>query len=141
MTRGTCLLPPLPPGEGRGEGVQSVVGWVRRLGTLIPAFSRGEKGKHSPVLMAVVSVALLGACAPLPPDHPPVPPSRAEQVPVPPRSNVTLIWRPGHYDWNGSGYTWIPGEWIDRAGRSSLWQDGYWRQVSGRSVWVPAHWL
>ena len=111
---------------------------THRLLPPIPASFRG-RGGHA--FTASLLLALLGARAPLPPDHPPVPPLRAEQVPVPPRSSVTLIWRPGHYEWTGSGYNWIPGEWIDRAGRNALWQDGYWRQAGGRSVWVPGGWL
>lgn len=118
-----------------------MIGTVQRCLTLVPTFSRREQGKRGLVFVMILLAAQLGGCAPLPPDHPPVPPLRAEQVPAPPRASVTLIWQPGHYDWNGSGYTWIAGQWIDRGGRSSLWQDGYWRQVSGRSVWVPAHWL
>lgn len=73
-------------------------------------------------------------------DHPPVPPALAEDVPAPPRSPITLIWRPGHYDWTGTGYVWVGGEWVDRAGHGSLWQDGYWRRSGPNPVWVPAHW-
>ena len=82
---------------------------------------------------------LLAACAG--PAHPPIPPPRAEQVPVPPRSDVVQIWQPGHYDWTGATYVWMPGEWVDRAGRGSLWQDGYWRQTPAGQVWTPGHWL
>ena len=118
-----------------------MIGRVWCQSALIPTFSRREKEKRGLSLAVMIFLAQLSGCAPLPPDHPPVPPLRAEQVPPPPRASVTLIWRPGHYDWNGFEYTWIAGQWIDRGGRNSLWQDGYWRQVSGRSVWVPARWL
>ena len=73
--------------------------------------------------------------------HPPVPPVLSEQVPAPPASNVTLIWRPGHYLWDGRAYAWAPGAWVDRAGHGTLWQDGFWQRTDGRSVWVPAHWM
>lgn len=118
-----------------------MIGRFQNCNALIPTFSRRQKERRGITVLMILLVAQLGSCAPLPADHPPVPPLRAEQVPAPPRASVTLIWQPGHYDWNGFEYTWIAGEWIDRAGRASLWQDGYWRQVNGRSVWVPAHWL
>lgn len=73
--------------------------------------------------------------------HPPVPPTLSENVPAPPRSAVTLIWQPGHFDWNGRQYTWKAGEWVERGGHGTLWQDGYWKRVGSTSVWVPAGWL
>ena len=73
--------------------------------------------------------------------HPPVPLPLPEQVTPPPQSSSVLIWRPGYYDWTGSTYIWIPGQWTSRAGHGTLWQDGYWRRENGESVWVPAHWI
>lgn len=90
---------------------------------------------------ALLSLILLCGCAGVQADLPAVPPTRAEQVPAPPRSPVTLIWQPGHYDWTGSGYVWNAGQWVERGGRGTLWQDGYWRRVNGQPVWVAAHWL
>ena len=86
-------------------------------------------------------LALLGGCSVVQADLPTVPPVRAEQVPTPPVSQTTLIWQPGHYDWTGTSYIWIPGAWVERAGQGTLWQDGYWRRVNGQPVWVPAHWI
>lgn len=80
-------------------------------------------------------------CGAIYPTHLPVPPIRAERVPAPPKSPVVMIWQPGHYDWNGVGYTWVSGEWVDMAGHGTLWQDGYWQQTNQTSVWVPAHWI
>ena len=96
--------------------------------------------------MRLLAVALLctlalqgcGASAPV---HPPVPPVLAEDVPAPPDPRVALIWRPGHYDWTGTGYAWVRGEWIERAGHGTLWQDGYWQRTGSTEVWVPAHWI
>lgn len=92
-------------------------------------------------LIPVMCLLLLSGCVVLQADHPPIPPTPAEQVPLPPRSSSTLIWRPGHFDWNGSAYVWIPGEWVERAGHGTLWQDGYWERAERGSVWVPAHWI
>ncbi len=93
--------------------------------------------------LAVVPVLglLLAACTPANVGHPPVPAVRTEQIPTPPNASVVVIWQPGHYDWNGVDYVWIPGEWVDRAGHGTAWQDGYWEGAVPTSVWVPAHWI
>ncbi len=90
---------------------------------------------------ATLCLLLLAGCVPAYPPHPPIPPIRAEQVPAPPRSSVVMIWQPGHFDWDGNAYLWVPGEWVDRAGHGTLWQDGYWQQTAQGPVWLPAHWL
>ncbi len=66
---------------------------------------------------------------------------QAERVPTPPPSTETLIWQPGHYDWDGADYVWIHGRWVPRAGHGPLWQDGFWRHTAAGPVWVPGHWL
>ena len=83
----------------------------------------------------------IGACALPGPQHPPVPPIPVERVVAPPPSRTALIWRPGHFDWNGVAYSWVPGVWVERAGHGTLWQDGYWQDGPDDSVWVPGHWM
>src|SRR5947209_830530 len=89
--------------------------------------------------MALVAI-VLSACTPVS-GYPPVPVPRAEAVPNPPSSPVPLIWRPGHYEWDGTSYAWVPGAWVDRAGHGTLWQDGYWRREGARYIWIPPHWM
>ena len=89
----------------------------------------------------VIGLLALSGCAPGFNPHPPVPPVPAEPVPAPPPSRSTLIWQPGHYDWDGVGYAWVPGSWVERGGHGALWQDGYWRETRDGSVWMPAHWM
>ena len=73
--------------------------------------------------------------------YPPVPPLQAEEVPLPPVSSVEVVWKPGHFDWNGSDYIWISGEWVDRAGHGAMWQDGYWDGAGPAAVWIPGNWM
>jgi YXWGXW repeat-containing protein len=73
--------------------------------------------------------------------YPPVPAARAEVMPKPPVSAEPLIWQPGHWDWDGRGYVWAPGQWVGRAGHGAMWQDGYWTLHNGGWAWVPAHWV
>lgn len=92
-------------------------------------------------LLAPLCALALGACTAVYQAYPSVPTPLAEQVPAPPRSPIPLIWRPGHYDWNGTTFVWTAGEWVDRAGHGTLWQDGYWRRDGASYTWVPAHWM
>ena len=94
----------------------------------------------TPRELAMLGMLLMAGCAGVPP-HPPVPPVKAELVPKPPRSQTTVIWQPGHWDWTGKDYAWIEGVWVKRAGHGTLWQDGFWQETAGKSEWVPAHWL
>jgi len=106
------------------------------------ALSLGNRGGVKRVFLSQCLVMLaLAACAAAQPPYPAVPAPLTELVPTPPRSSVPLIWRPGHYDWNGSRFVWVPGRWVDRAGHGTLWQDGYWKRRGSGYVWVPAHWM
>lgn len=97
----------------------------------------------------VASLALalgLTACMAPPPlaasnPNPPPPAVRVETIPKPPVSEEPLIWQPGHWDWEGTGYVWRDGEWVRRAGHGTEWQDGYWSNANGTYTWVPAHWM
>ncbi|HTW26214.1 MAG TPA: hypothetical protein VME92_03725 [Acetobacteraceae bacterium] len=90
-------------------------------------------------LAAALGVAACTPVAAVPP-YPPVPPPRVEVVPKPPVSATALSWQPGHWNWTGTGYVWMPGLYVERAGHGTLWQDGYWSQTPNGYVWVPGHW-
>jgi hypothetical protein len=72
---------------------------------------------------------------------PPVPPLQPEVVPKPPVTATPLIWQPGHWDWNGTAYTWAPGQYVPRVGHGNLFMPGYWAQTPNGWAWQPAHWL
>ena len=92
-------------------------------------------------LLPMASLLALLACAPQVGVPPPVPPPQAEAQPLPPLAAEEQIWRPGHWDWDGRGYIWIPGEYQLRGGRSGTYQQGHWRQDQGGWVWQPWRWL
>jgi hypothetical protein len=74
----------------------------------------------------------------------PVPPApKQEPTPKAPTADYEQVWQPGHWDWNGSGYTWREGAWIKRGGQTNQWMDGYWNrdQSPGPCNWYPAHWM
>ena len=100
---------------------------------------------RAPPFLLAASLALAG-CAVVPVGaaynpYPQPPPVRAETIPLPPVSEQPLIWQPGHWDYDGQGYTWREGRWVERAGHGTQWQDGYWSNATGSWAWVPAHWL
>jgi WXXGXW repeat (2 copies) len=72
---------------------------------------------------------------------PPVPPPRQEEIPLPPVTATPLIWQPGHWNWNGSGYIWNQGRYVPRAGHGNLYMPGYWAQTNSGWEWQPPHWL
>ena len=92
------------------------------------------------VLLAGLAVPLaLPLAAEAQPIHryPPIPPPRREGPrgrPPGPR----MSWQPGHWQWTGRGYAWVPGQWV-RA-RRGRWADGYWAPRRGGQVWVPGGW-
>ncbi len=98
---------------------------------------------RAPALLAALAAVLLGVAACAPFDVAPViPVLPAERVPAPPPAAVTLIWQPGHYDWDGASYRWVPGQWVPRDGHGPLWSYGSWRRgAAGGWEWVPAHWI
>lgn len=73
--------------------------------------------------------------------YPPVPAPIAETMPKPPVTAESLVWQPGHWDWNGSGYVWQPGQYVSLAGHGSLWQPGWWSRTSDGWSWQAPHWM
>ena len=93
--------------------------------------------------VALVLAGLLAGCATettTANPYPPVPPPIAETRPLPPVSAQALMWQPGHWTWNGSGYVWQKGEYVPAAGHGPLFQPGYWQQSPAGWKWEPAHW-
>lgn len=72
--------------------------------------------------------------------YPPVPNILSESIPKPPVTSEPLMWQPGHWDWNGSGYVWAPGQFVPAAGHGNLWMPGWWSRTDSGWVWQPPHW-
>jgi hypothetical protein len=93
-----------------------------------------------------VGALLLGGCQTAEKEVsacPTVPPNKVEGIPKPPVSEDPLLWQPGHWDWNGSSYSWREGVWIKRNGRGNQFMEGHWERdtVPNPCNWVPWHWL
>jgi hypothetical protein len=74
--------------------------------------------------------------------NPPPPPPRAEVMPKPPITEEPMSWRPGHWEWTGTGYSWQQGEWVPSAGHSDHWLNGHWQQnKDGTWSWAPGRWM
>jgi len=89
---------------------------------------------------AALAVTLgVAACVVAPANpYPPPPPLQAEVVPPAP---VGRYWEPGHWQWNGAQYVWVPGRYIVRAAGVTHWEHGHWENRGGAWVWVPGHWV
>jgi hypothetical protein len=76
--------------------------------------------------------------APPPNPYPPPPPPRVETIP--PRVRETVIWEPGRWHWDGHGYVWIRGHYVERVvGRR--WEAGHWSWNGHEWVWIGGHWV
>ena len=91
--------------------------------------------------MMLFGALLLGGCATQSLPFPLPPPPQAENLPTPPISAAPLIWRPGDWQWTGSGYAWQPGNYEPTGGHSAQWLPGHWEGSNGQYAWVPGHWL
>ena len=98
------------------------------------------KRRAAPTTLVLITVLLAG-CAKQSLPFPLPPPRPADFAPTPPISAVPLIWRPGDWQWTGSGYSWQPGAYEPAGGHSTQWLPGHWEGNNGQYVWVPGNWL
>jgi hypothetical protein len=90
------------------------------------------------LLPVLAILALAGCVVAAPPNpYPPPPAPRVEVAPPPPRE--TVVWEPGRWHWDGHGYVWIPGHYIERVvGRH--WEQGRWNWDGHEWQWIGGHW-
>ena len=67
------------------------------------------------------------------------PPAPRYEAP-PPAPNDRVVWDPGHWQWDGHDYAWLPGHYEERPVREARWEPGHWDQRGGGWVWAPGHW-
>ncbi len=79
------------------------------------------------------------AVAQPPPAYAPIPPPRYERMPPPP-PGARVVWEPGHWHWNGRGYVWYGGHYVNVRPQYHHYEPGRWVDRGGRWVWMPAHW-
>jgi hypothetical protein len=72
------------------------------------------------------------------PPPPQPPPLRMEQPPVAPAP--VDVWSPGHWDWNGHEYTWVPGQWVKPPQTNALWVPSHWEWNGHDWAWIAGHW-
>lgn len=59
-----------------------------------------------------------------------------ETVPAPPGTGY--VWVGGYYQWNGSDFVWVPGQYVQHSG---TWCAGQWRHDEQRGwYFVVGHW-
>ena len=90
--------------------------------------------------IGLIGATIAPAIAQPPPPYPPVPPPRYEAPPPPPRGGYA--WVPGHWQWNGVHYVWLPGRYEVRRPEWGHYVPGRWawNPRVGQWVWRPAHW-
>jgi hypothetical protein len=97
------------------------------------------------LLLGALLATPLAGCATQPGEgaanpYPPVPDMIQETVSKPPVTTDPLLWQPGHWDWNGDGYIWAPGQWVPAQGHGRMWMPGWWAKRPNGWQWQPPHW-
>jgi hypothetical protein len=68
----------------------------------------------------------------------PMPPPRAEVIPVAP--GPYYHWDAGHWRWWNGGWRWVPGHYV-HGYAGARWIPGHYRMgPNGYRVWVAGHW-
>ena len=77
----------------------------------------------------------------------PPPPLPEAVPPAPPAPDGHFVWNPGHYHWNYTavdtgqrGFTWMPGNFVERPYPTSVWTNGNWALQDGSWGWTPGYW-
>lgn len=92
-------------------------------------------------ILALIALAGCNTGGVAVPPYPPVPAALPDPMPKPPVTPIPLVWQAGHWDWNGAGYVWQPGQWVPAEGHGPNWQPGWWNVIGGQWRWEPPHWV
>lgn len=77
-----------------------------------------------PAFVLLSATAMAQSTVVIAPSTPP--PVREEMIPPAPSTDV--VWRPGHWSWNGTQYVWVTGVYIARPCPQVAWVPGHWDQ-------------
>jgi hypothetical protein len=89
----------------------------------------------------VAGLVFFAGCAteqPAPASGPEMPPPPESEV-IPPQPNMTSVWTPGYWDWQGR-WIWVPGYWSSSPHPGAIWVQGHWIHHRGHYIWVRPHW-
>jgi hypothetical protein len=66
------------------------------------------------------------------------PAERTEVIPAAPSDRV--VWQQGRWRWDGNGYVWVAGHYVDRPYAQAQWEPGHWVDHGDGWVWDEGHW-
>jgi len=90
-------------------------------------------------LVGLLAAAVPALAQPGPPEAPQAPPPPQTEV-VPPHPGGPVVWRPGHWQWNGR-WVWVAGHYAAVPRPGAVWVAGHWMQGPyGRWRWVEGRW-
>ena len=72
----------------------------------------------------------------------PNPPPPPEAETPPPAPGPSLVWTPGHWNWEPSGhnYVWLKGKYMEPPRAHAAWMPGHWVKRPDGWVWEEGHW-
>ncbi|HEY1720209.1 MAG TPA: hypothetical protein VGG27_03110 [Magnetospirillaceae bacterium] len=90
-------------------------------------------------MATAAKAAELGVTLDLAPGAPP--PPRVEAVPPPPPGPPDhVVWVHGRWRWDGHGYVWEAGHYVERPRHGARWVEGHWNHRPDGWIWVEGHW-
>jgi hypothetical protein len=96
-----------------------------------PSAGQSQRDQLSPLVhQAQATVEIIAPSAP--------PPPRVEEPPPPPSSVV--VWHPGHWNWTGSAWVWVTGQYVERPRPQAAWIPGHWTQEPDGWRWDDGRW-
>jgi len=52
-----------------------------------------------------------------------------------------MAWVPGHWNWTGTNWAWVDGQYIAPPQPAARWLPGHWeQQATGGYAWVDGRW-
>jgi hypothetical protein len=115
----------------------------------VTTMPRNSPMRRTPCLaLAALLLASVAGCVVAPPPQPQAvayapaapPPARYEPVPPPPGPPEVFYWQPGRWHWDGRGWVWVSGRYVERPRRYAVWEPGHWAPRPGGWVWIEGHW-
>lgn len=122
---------PYDPGQRAAGGALLGAG----TGALLGSAFGGGSGAVTGALAGGAIGALAGVAT-----TPPPPPRGDYDAPPPPARPASMVWDPGRWQWDGRGYVWIEGQYIERPYRGATRVPGRWEEHRGQWFWVEGRW-
>ena len=67
------------------------------------------------------------------------PPARKRVIVKPAKPNHKVLWVDGNWHWDGKGYVWKNGRWVN-VRKNQKWVPGHWKKSPRGHIWIDGRW-